>query len=98
LGQRRRPGRGDAAGRRVREALEREGRPLQVAAPGVVGEAAAGQPVLPVVRGPDLLVVGLLVRPHRYGPAPGEADEPGVALLEQGAGAGLAALEAELHV
>ena len=53
LGQRR-GGRGDhGAARRERQALQRQRAALQVPAPRMVREAAPGQPVLPVVRGPD---------------------------------------------
>ena len=55
-------GRGDErAGRRVRQALERQRAALEVGAPGVVGEVAVVEPVLPVVRGPDEPLVRLLV-------------------------------------
>ena len=53
LGQRRRGGGDDRARRGVGEPLERQRRALQVRAPGMVGEVAAVEPVLPVVRGPD---------------------------------------------
>ena len=61
LGQRRGGGGDDRAGRRVREALERERAALEVGAPRVVGELAAVEPVLPVMGGPDQAVVGLVV-------------------------------------
>ena len=83
LGQRRAAGRGHRAGRRVGQALEGQRAALQVAAPGVVGEPAARQPVLPVVGGPDQPLVGVVVRRGRLGPAPRQRDEPDVALLEQ---------------
>ena len=98
LGQRRAAGGGDRAGRRVGQPLERQRAALQVAAPGVVGEPAARQPVLPVVGGPDQPLVGVVVRRRRLGAAPRQRDEPDVALLEQRARTGLTALEAEQHV
>ena len=61
LGQRRRGRRDERAGRREREPLQREGAALEVAPPRVVGELPAGEPVLPVVRGPHQPVVRLLV-------------------------------------
>ena len=88
----------EGAGRGVGEALQRERAALQVAAPRVVGELAAGQPVLPVVGGPDLALVGVVVVGGRHGAAPGQGDEADVALLEQRAGAGLPAFEAQPHV
>ena len=55
-------GRGhERAGRRVGEALERERAALEVGAPGVVGEVAVVEPVLPVVGGPDEPLIGLAV-------------------------------------
>ena len=61
LGQRR-AGRGDhGPARRERQALQGQRAALQVAAPRMVREAAAGQPVLPVVRGPDQPALRLLV-------------------------------------
>ena len=48
LGQRGRRGRHDGAGRRVAQALERQRAALDVAAPGMVGERAVGEPVPPV--------------------------------------------------
>ena len=55
LRQRGGAGRGDRTGRRVGQALQGQRAALQVGPPRVVGELAAGQPVLPVVGGPDLL-------------------------------------------
>ena len=98
LGQRR-AGRGaDRAGGGVGQALERQRAALQVAAPRVVGEAPAGQPVLPVVRGPHLPPVRVLVGQRRVLASPRQRDEAGVALLEQRADPGPAALEAQAHV
>ncbi len=65
LGQRGGGRGGDRAGGRERQALERQRAAGQVAAPAVVGEAAAGQPVLPVVRGPHQPPVGVRVG-HRH--------------------------------
>ena len=48
LGQRGRRGRHDGAGRRVAQPLERQRAALHVAAPGMVGERAVGEPVPPV--------------------------------------------------
>ena len=98
LRQRGAAGRGHGAGRRVGQALEGQRAALEVAAPGVVGEPSAGQPVLPVVGGPHQPRVGVVVRRGRLGPAPRECDEADVALLEERAAAGVAALEAEKHV
>ncbi len=51
LGERGRRRRDQRAGGRVGEALQREGRPLEVAPPRVVGELALVQPAAPEVRG-----------------------------------------------
>ena len=91
-------GRHDGARRGVGEPLESQRTALQVAAPRVVGEPAAGQPVLPVVGRPHLLLVCVGVAGGRDGATPRQGDEPDVALLEQGAGAGLPALETQPHV
>ena len=91
-------GRHDCARRGVGEPLQSQRTALQVAAPRVVGEPAAGQPVLPVVGRPHLLLVCVGVAGGRHGATPRQGDEPEVALLEQGAGAGLPAFEAQPHV
>ena len=88
----------DRTGRGVGEALQGQGAALQVAAPRVVGEAPAGQPVLPVVRGPDQPAVGLVVRQRWLGATPRQGDVADVALLEQGSRGGLPAFEAEEQV
>jgi len=77
LGQRRGRGRHRRAGRRVRESLERECRALQVLAPPMVREAAAGEPVAPVMeRGLEpLLGVGAVLGAVQAVPPP-ERDEP----------------------
>ena len=64
----------------------------------MVRELPAGQPVLPVVSGPDLPRVRLRVRHRGLLAAPRQRHEPGVALLEQGPGAGLAPLETEPQI
>ena len=65
LGQRRGRRRDERAGGRERQALERERAALEVRAPRMVGEVAPGQPVLPVVRGPDQPLVRLVVGVRR---------------------------------
>ena len=60
LGQRRRRRGDQRAGGGVRQPLERQRGALQVGPPGMVREVAAIQPVLPVVRGPDQPVIGLV--------------------------------------
>ena len=98
LGQRRR-GRGDErTGGRVGQALQRERAALEVRAPRVVGEVAARQPVLPVMRGPPQPLVGLVVRAGGLVLAPRERAEPVVAFLHQGAGDGARSLEPEAQV
>ncbi len=89
---------GDSAGGRERQALERQRAAGQVAAPAVVGEAAAGQPVLPVVRGPHQPPVGVLVVQRRVAMPPGQRDEAGIALLQQGPAPGSGSLQAEADV
>jgi len=84
------------AGGRVGESLQRQGGALQVAAPRMVGEASAGQPVLPVVRGPDQAAVSVLVAGGRGMLAPGHGDEARVAFLEQRPGGGAGSFEAEV--
>ena len=98
LGQRRRAGCHHGTGRGVGQTREGEGAALEVAAPGVVRELAARQPVLPVMCGPHQLLVRLLVRRGSRAPAPRQRHEPGVALLEHGARTGLATFEPEEHV
>lgn len=63
----------------------------------MVGEASAGQPVLPVVGGPDQ-PVGIFVAGGRGMLAPGHGDETRVAFLEQRPGSGAGTLEAEVEV
>ena len=98
LGQRRRRGGDDRAGRRVGQALERERAALQVGPPRVVGEVAAVEPVLPVVRGPDEPLVGLLEVLRRRVLAPGQRGEDRLAGLDQVAAGHARALDAEVHV
>ena len=97
LGQRGGGGRGDRAGGRERQALEGQGAPGQVAAPAVVGETAVGQPVLPVVRGPDQPPVSVLVA-FRDAATPGQRAEAGLALLQQRPAPGAGFLQAEADV
>ena len=98
LRERRAARRHHGARRRVGESLQGQRAALQVAAPRVVGELAARQPVLPVVGRPHLPLVRVGEGGRRHGATPGQGDEADVALLEQGAGAGLPALEAQSHV
>ena len=98
LRQRGRGGGDQRAGGRVGEALERERAALQVAAPRVVGEVAAGEPVLPVVRRPHEPPVGLVVGLRRRVLAPGERDVQRLALLHQVPRGGARALDAEVEV
>src|ERR1019366_10006953 len=74
----------DGAGGREGQALERKGAAGEMAPPPVVRKPAPGKPVLPVVRGPHLPVIGVLVTGRCAAAAPGQRAEPGVALLEQG--------------
>src|SRR5947209_3315014 len=64
----------------------------------MIREAAAGQPVLPVVRGPDEPAVRLVVVIGGRMLGPGEGDEAEVALLEQCARDGLGPFEADTQV
>src|SRR5262245_5240616 len=80
------------------QALERQGRALQVGAPRVVRELTALQPALPTVGGPDLAFVGVLVIVWRIVVVPGERDEGRLALLDQVAGREVRALGAEPQV
>ena len=98
LGQRR-GGRGDhGAARRERQALQGQRAALQVPAPRMVREAAPGQPVLPVVRGPHQPALRLLVAERRLVHGPGQRDEVVLAFPHQGPGHGPAALETDPHV
>jgi len=64
----------------------------------VIGELAAGQPVLPVMGGPDLAFVRLgEVHGWWRGP-PTERDVAHIAFLQQGPGSRPAALEAEPQI
>ncbi len=86
LGQGRR-GRGrDRAGRGVGEALEGDRRALQEAAPRVVREAPAVQPVLPVMNGPHQPGVRLRIGTRPRLVRPRQRDEPGLALAQQAPG------------
>ena len=93
LRQRGRAGGRDGSGRGVGEALEGQRAALEEHPPRVIGELAPREPVLPVMGGPDLLLVGLLVAERRRRATPRQGDVAGVPLPEQGAGTGLAALE-----
>ena len=64
----------------------------------MVGELAAVEPVLPVVRGPDELPVGLLERARRRVLAPRERAEHLLALLHQVPRRDARALDAEVEV
>ena len=95
----RRGGRGDhGAARRERQALQRQRAALQVAAPRMVRETAPGQPVLPVVRGPDQPLACLLVGERRRVIGPGQGTEMDLTLPHPGPGHGPAALEPEPQV
>src|SRR5919108_3504774 len=91
FGQRGSAGRHHRARGSVAEALERQGAPLEVAAPGMVGERSPLQPAPPVLRGGRRLLVGLLERLGRP-TAPRERGVDALALAERGsrvrAGAG----------
>ena len=86
------------AGGRVGEALERQRAALEVGAPGVVGELAVVEPVLPVVRGPDQAVVGVLVGRGRRVLGPRQRHEQRVALLHHRPRGGPRALDAHVEV
>ncbi len=81
LGQRSRRGRDQRPRGRVREALQRQGAPLQEAPPRVIREAAPIEPVLPVVGGPDEPAVGLREVLRRRVRAPGQRAVDLLALL-----------------
>ena len=98
LGQRGGAGRRHCAGRRIGQALQGECAALQVVAPRMIGEAAPGQPVLPVVGGPHLAPVRFREVHRRRRAAPGERHVADVTLFEQRSGTGLAALEAQLQI
>ena len=89
----------DRPGRRVGEALEDEGRALQVDAPGMVGEFAVAQPVAPELFGrvEPLQRLGGAARPAEVAVAPGDGAEPGLVLAQPQRPAG-AAPDRELHV
>ena len=99
-GFRQRGGRGrhQGAGRRVGQALERERAALQVAAPRMVGELADGDPLPPTLGGLPHLRRGLVPRFRCRQLRPRQRDVHLVALHHAGAGARLAALEAEAQV
>ena len=88
----------DRAARRVGEALQRQGRALEVRAPRVVGERAAGQPVLPVVRRPHQPLVRVVDAARRGRLVPGQRAEALLALLDERARHGARPLEADVHV
>ena len=83
LGQRGRRRRAHRAGRRVGQALQRQRAALAGTAPGMVGERAAREPVLPVMGRPDHLAVGVVVVVGGGVLAPRQRDERGVALAQQ---------------
>ena len=89
---------GDRTGRRIAEPLEGQRAAGQVRLPRVVRDAPAGEPVLPVVRGPGQPLVRLLVGRRRLGVAPGQHAEPRVALLQQSPGHRTRTLETQPHV
>ncbi len=95
LRERRRGGGHHRAGRRVREALQRQRAALEVGTPRVVGEVAMVEPVLPVVRGPDEPPVRLLVRVRWSHLAPREGEEQVLALLDERAGQRARSLETQ---
>ena len=64
----------------------------------MIGELSAGQPVLPVVRGPYLALVGVGVVRRRHRPAPGQRDIADVTLSQQRPSVGLATLEPQSQV
>ena len=74
----------DRPGRRVGEALEHQGRALQVDAPGVVGEVAVAQPCAPEVFGrvEPLQRLGGAARPAEIALAPGDGAEAGLVLAQ----------------
>ena len=98
LGQAGRRRRDHRAGRAVAEALQREGAALQVLAPGVVGEVAVGEPLVPVVGGLDQPVVGVLVGLRAGMVGERERHERGVAVAERADRAHARALESDAQV
>ena len=72
-----------APGRRVHEPLQRQRASLQHRPPRMVGEAPAVEPMLPVMRGPDLAPVGVLIGARRRMLAPRQRAEDRLALLHQ---------------
>ena len=90
----------DRAGRRVGEALEDEGRALQVDAPGMVGEVAVAQPGAPELFGRLQPLHGLrgAARPAQVALAPGDRAEPVLALAQSQPAARGAALQGQVHV
>ena len=94
LGQRGGGGRHDGAGRGVAQALERQGAALHVAAPGMVGERAVGEPVPPVAdRGGELRL--RLVQVGGRWPDHDSATKAALALLERRAAVAAGARRAE---
>ena len=100
LGQRRGGRRHDGPGRGVAQTLQGQRAALDVAAPGMVGKCAGGQPVPPVGDGVVELGLGVLHRGRLAG-APGEGDEGGLAPVETGppvaAGSGHSQADARSH-
>ena len=96
--QRRGRGGDDRTGRGEGEPLQRQRAALQVAAPGMVGERATIEPVLPVVTRPAQSASRLLQCLGRGVFAPRQRDEPVLALLEQRASGRRRRLESDVEV
>ena len=86
------------AGRRVRQALQRQRAALQVRPPRVIREVADVDPLPPALAGLPHLVGGFLEGLRRRMLGPAQRDEHVVALGQPGAGARLVALQAEPQV
>ncbi len=87
LRERGRPGGHDRPGRRVAQRLQRERAPLDVGAPGVVGDGGQCEPVAPVLLGGGELLQGLGLG-GRAVALPREREPGRLALLERGATVG----------
>ncbi len=90
----------DRAGRRVGEALEDEGRALQVDPPGVVGEVAVAQPFAPELFGrvDSLQRLGGAARAAEVAVTPGHGAEAGLVFAQGDVAASRALVELEVHV